>query len=790
MSDLALYGGGASGLSAYEIYVEVATEAGDPILSKSAWLDSLVGPTGVNFDADNLEWASGTLYAATDGVTYSGSVYLAKRATQGEAPAATPDAWQLMIEGIDADLYDDLLSAAEAQRVAAQSAAATATSASTAAAASAAAAAVSANAATVAADVYASTSAGLAGTSVGDQFAVADGDEIVRYRHDSGPVATELVRYPSAAAVAAQQVEIDQKATRYVVPLLAAAVTLVAAGASALIGGTDASGDLAAPVGRAWIVPAFGALRQIEVTPDGAIIGTTGTASPIMTVPRLADLVSAELGEDGSFIAAERAERLPAEVGEIEVRQTGGQVTGRATAQAFLRRTSSVYVPLTCGQDAVEVLSADTGSATVSRNGVASSVKWRATPVGTGGTMHMLLMVGQSLAMGYTDSGISDRWPLMRDPVADRAWQFAAGDGVQRGPRPSQVRPVYANRAVVVDDEQLAKLEPLRGALHAYDEQFSQTVVETAAFALLGHHLHHMDQVLGAVIGTGSTAIADFTSGSAHYQSCTAAITAAAAQAEARNCDLTVWLIWSQGEEDNAVATSQATYEAAWTDLMDDLAAHAVSEGATWGGAVIQQCLQRPGGVTGMATLAHAHLIATGEAAGVPPVPMRPGHSGAAHLFPAAYLPLGAAVAAEIARAIDAGSVQAPPHVSAAVLTTSTQIDCAISGGNGTIVFDTTTMDADPDGTYGVRVINSSGTAVAITSVEIVGGNALRITLPFALTLGSPAPRVEFGLDGPALLSQDDYARVNIRDTSGYRCPATGQVVSGWMIHHRVNITA
>lgn len=55
------------------------------------------------------------------------------------------------------------------------------------------------DAAFVNADVYADTAAGLAGTSVGDQFQVVVGDEIIRYRHDAGPVATEVARYPSSS---------------------------------------------------------------------------------------------------------------------------------------------------------------------------------------------------------------------------------------------------------------------------------------------------------------------------------------------------------------------------------------------------------------------------------------------------------------------------------------------------------------------------------------------------------------------------------------------------------------
>ncbi len=51
------------------------------------------------------------------------------------------------------------------------------------------------------AQVYADTAAGLAATSVGQQFQVVSGDEIIRYRHDAGPVATEVARYPAAGPV-------------------------------------------------------------------------------------------------------------------------------------------------------------------------------------------------------------------------------------------------------------------------------------------------------------------------------------------------------------------------------------------------------------------------------------------------------------------------------------------------------------------------------------------------------------------------------------------------------------
>lgn len=52
------------------------------------------------------------------------------------------------------------------------------------------------------ADVYPSTADGLAATTAGQQFQVATGNEIVRYRHDAGGVATELARYLTGPGVA------------------------------------------------------------------------------------------------------------------------------------------------------------------------------------------------------------------------------------------------------------------------------------------------------------------------------------------------------------------------------------------------------------------------------------------------------------------------------------------------------------------------------------------------------------------------------------------------------------
>ena len=57
------------------------------------------------------------------------------------------------------------------------------------------------DAAFVNADVYASVAAGLAAVAIGEQFQVVSGDEVIRYREDAGPVATEVARYPNSSAI-------------------------------------------------------------------------------------------------------------------------------------------------------------------------------------------------------------------------------------------------------------------------------------------------------------------------------------------------------------------------------------------------------------------------------------------------------------------------------------------------------------------------------------------------------------------------------------------------------------
>lgn len=613
-----------------------------------------------------------------------------------------------------------------------------------------------------------------------------------------------------------------QSASRrsYAVPVIATLAAATFTEAGAVVSGKDDNGDMrsagfrvpqiadmrAASFGldgsvlradreNTFVVPAIGQISDACFAYDGAMVEARTAWGDLrmgpFAVPQIGGFVAAEFYGSGNLAKGMSAANAAADVGQVTQRPSFGAITGRVVDQLWVRRSEATYVAVTAGPDAVELEAVDAanGIAQVWRDGRLDDVKWRTAPLGNGETLHLTLVMGQSLAQGYTDNGLTEKVPAWRDPVHERAWQFKAADGIARGPRPFQVAPDYVNRNTEVTAAQLAQIEPLAGANHAYSSKYAQTSLETTAAALLGQHLDHRDHVLAATVGTGSTPIADFEPGSEHYASAVAVIDAAAAKAEAMGLTLKVWVIWNQGEQDNIDGTTDTAWKAAWLGIRDGLAAHTTgTAGGLFGGALIQQTGQRPGGVTGMATLAQADLITAGEAMGVPVYPMRPGHSGNAHLYPATYLPLGAGCAAAIAQTVADGALAAPPHVATggAALVDDFTIDCVFSGGVGALRFDVKTF---PDGgTKGVRVSDDSG-PVAVASVDWAADKTLRITLADATDL-LLNPVVSFGLDGPEGLDGSDFARVNIRDGSGWPCPVTGQITSGWAIQHTVSVTA
>lgn len=571
--------------------------------------------------------------------------------------------------------------------------------------------------------------------------------------------------------------------------------------AGALFEASNSDGEPGSFAQAAHRVPVIGFANSGVFARDGGLIEAVTRAGPLgagpFMVPQIRGLRAASWTLTGDMVDLERG---TVQTDTIEQHLAAASITGRQLPQIYLKRSDAQVTALTGGPFGAELISADaaTGSAVVRRMGRQDRARWRVTPVSDGTMLHLVLVMGQSLAQGFVDAspavnGVVDRYPLWRDPVDERALMFAPGDGIPRGPRPLQLAPDFAQKDLTVSAAQLAALAPLTGAAYGGVGKYGQTAAESCAASLLWQHLHPRDLVLAAVVGTGSTAIADFAAGTEHMASAEAIIArvdeiAGVMSAGGESRGWTVWLVWNQGEQDNIDGSTQAAYVSAWKALRDHLSGVVTAAGGTFGGSVIQQTEQRQGGAVGMATLAQAELVTSGEASFVPHYSMLPGHSGAAHLFPATYLPLGSGTAWAISEII-AGNGPGPYVASGdALLVNATTIDVTFTGAQGTMVFDVSTIP--DDGQKGVAVTTSGGN-VAITSLAWTGAATLRLTLGASVLIGD-APVVKFGLTGTgtALLPNPEGPRVNIRDGSDWPCPITGQPVSGWVLQHQTAVVA
>ncbi|GAB5376463.1 MAG: hypothetical protein AcusKO_29250 [Acuticoccus sp.] len=576
----------------------------------------------------------------------------------------------------------------------------------------------------------------------------------------------------------------------------------------------SSSGELLARDSEpSYRVPAIGSLRAQNVTVNDDGFAYWVDAERSLRVPRLGDAVMVLYGDDDEALVVMSDPVLgnsgsgsPDLDAGFEVASVSGTVTGRMTRQLMMQRAAETWVQLTLGPDGIdEVISLDpaNGKATVAKDGNERVVTWRVVALVDSNRVHLVLVMGQSLAIGFVDiDDVDDTNVPWRDPVHERVWQFKSADGFQRGPRPTPYRTSSGDKDLVIPDEAFAFLEPLRGSAHKNSRTPGQTCAETATAMLAGQCLDHHDHVIGCVIGTGTTSIVDFIPGSEHMQSAEKAIEAAYAWGREMNLlDLTVWFVWNQGGEDILGGMTKATYKSHFISIRDHFEAFVESHtpspliDAVFGGAIIQQCEFRTGpGVStpSQVTLAHAERIEEGEAGGLVSYAFSPGRTGV-HYWPRTYFPLGAATGYEIARGIEAGNTQpVPVHVpnGNATLVNATTIDCQFTGGNGSYQFDTTQIANFPDGNYGLSVKDDLGD-VGINSVVWQNATTIRITTSRS-TLISDSPIVGLGMVGTSYngLGDPDFLRVNIRDTSGWACPVTGQIVSGWAILQQVAVTA
>ncbi|MDX1505422.1 MAG: glycosyl hydrolase family 28-related protein, partial [Spongiibacter sp.] len=127
------------------------------------------------------------------------------------------------------------------------------------------------DAAQLSSGIFADTTAGLAGTSEGDYFSTPSGDNtqyLILYRHDSGPVATEIERYPSIrGTVIWKETLADLKA----IPL-----AQVADKQAAKITTTGRAGDFTWLAGDQSANVSSDPLEGIYIAPDADSSGTSG----------------------------------------------------------------------------------------------------------------------------------------------------------------------------------------------------------------------------------------------------------------------------------------------------------------------------------------------------------------------------------------------------------------------------------------------------------------------------------------------------------------------------------
>ncbi|MEC8774963.1 MAG: hypothetical protein VXX79_08950, partial [Pseudomonadota bacterium] len=376
-------------------------------------------------------------------------------------------------------------------------------------------------------------------------------------------------------------------------------------------------------------------------------------------------------------------------IGELETAQLFDPSNGRGIPQVWHRMHEGVFVPITGGISPTELIDyrreSGIGIVTVKRDGSTKTAKHRVTRIGDDlrtrpRKLRLWLFEGQSLDQGHTDAG-DDPVPPWRGNAAERAFMFdsAAVDGIERGPRGLQSAPTAGNVNEVIPDAVFASLKPLRESTHGFDGIRAMTMASPAAFALHGQHLQWEDESIFLVIGTGSTAAADFEPSagyaaavgtgseatelalcSAHFQSAIKAIEAAAARVDAYNAiasglfELEVWTGVQQGTEDNNSGTLEADYIASWTAVFTALKAkidniNAGGTAATYAANIFVQNAQIVSGKVGMAGLAQAEMMKTGTIGGVPIYGMPTYHllpgGNAVHLKPLTYFGQGSTFA-------------------------------------------------------------------------------------------------------------------------------------------------
>ena len=277
----------------------------------------------------------------------------------------------------------------------------------------------------------------------------------------------------------------------------------------------------------------------------------------------------------------------------------------------------------------------------------------------------------------------------------------------------------------------------------------------------------HSFQLLGSAPGEGGKTIAQLSKGTSYYNRLLENVTYAKTRAAALNQTYGVLAVtWAQGEWDILNATPAATYKALLDQLVADLNTDIKAiTGQTKSIPLIVYQTASHLAYASDAKIANAQF----EVAVSNPLVMLavPGyifaHAGDyIHLNGRGYKSMGAFYGRAIKRAVVDGEKWEPVRPISHV-TQGKVINLTFNVPRGPLVLDTTLVAINTN--YGFELVDSGGSPLTISSVELLGDNRVKIVAAAIVPAGA---KVRYGWSGTAGRSGPTQgARGNLRDSQG-----------------------
>lgn len=276
-------------------------------------------------------------------------------------------------------------------------------------------------------------------------------------------------------------------------------------------------------------------------------------------------------------------------------------------------------------------------------------------------------------------------------------------------------------------------------------------------------------QLLGSAPGHGGRTVAQLSKGTGDYQVLADDLTFGASLAAAANRTYQIGAIaWTQGESDYLATTTAAAYTATFGQLVNDMRADAVAaSGQPIAPIVItyQVASHRTAGVDhpniALAQLAYAEANPIKAILACPMYPFT--YSDGFHMTGQSYKLYGAYLGLAYKRAV-VDQTPWSPLKPISVFKQGRQALVRFKVPFGDLKFDTTQVTATSN--MGFELVSSTNTALAISSVEIVGPDLVKVTAASTIPAGAKLRYAHHG-DGGGNVGSVNGPRGNLRDSQG-----------------------